>query len=41
VSDRDDEQQIDYDAVVVKDWKDDGTEWEDYDMDSRSSTIVA
>jgi hypothetical protein len=41
VSNRDDEQQIDYDAVVVKDWEDDDMEWEDYDMDSRSSMIVA
>jgi hypothetical protein len=41
VSNRDDEQQIDYDAVVVKDWEDDDIEWEDYDMDSRSSMIVA
>jgi hypothetical protein len=41
VSNRDDEQQIDYDVVVVKDWEDDDMEWEDYDMDSRSSMIVA
>jgi hypothetical protein len=30
----DDEQRIDYDAVVMEDWEDDNTEWEDYGMDS-------